>query len=145
MIGFVVRGDFMAELYRYAAFISYSSKDAKFAQRLHRALESYHIPKQLGTFDLVGGGKNNRIFPVFRDREELPSGDLGEEITAALRASNALIVVCSPNAAASPWVNMEIEAFLALGRRNRIFAIIHPDAPSVDEHCPPSALMRQIG
>ena len=49
----------MAELYRYAAFISYSSKDAKFAQRLHRALESYGIPSSLGKFDLIGGGKQN--------------------------------------------------------------------------------------
>ena len=46
----------MAELYRYAAFISYSSKDAAFARRLHRALESYGIPASLGRFDLIGGG-----------------------------------------------------------------------------------------
>ena len=50
----------MAELYRFAAFISYSSKDAAFAQRLHKALESYHIPTQLGAFDVLGGGKKNR-------------------------------------------------------------------------------------
>jgi hypothetical protein len=52
----------MAELFRYAAFISYSSKDAPFAQRLHRALEAYAIPKSLGAFDLIGGGKKNRIY-----------------------------------------------------------------------------------
>lgn len=122
----------MSELYRFAAFISYSSSDAAFAQRLHRALESYSIPTQLGAFDILGGGKKNRLFPVFRDREELPSGELGQAIEAALKASNSMIVVCSPKAAASPWVNKEIETFMALGRRGRIFAIIADTAPVTD-------------
>jgi formylglycine-generating enzyme required for sulfatase activity len=120
----------MADLYRYAAFISYSSKDATFARRLHRALEAYRIPKSLGSFDLLGGGvKPNRVYPVFRDREELSAGDLGERIETALRASNALIVVCSPDSAASPWVKKEIEYFASLGRGQRIFSVI-PDAAS---------------
>lgn len=120
----------MAELYRFAAFISYSSKDAAFARRLHTALEAYRIPKSLGSFDLLGeGGKPNRVYPVFRDREELSAGDLGERIEAALRASSALIVVCTPDSAASPWVQKEIEYFSALGRRQRIFTVI-PDAAS---------------
>ena len=124
----------MAELYRYAAFISYSSKDAAFARRLHRALENYGIPSSLGQFDLIGGGgKKNRIYPVFRDREELSAGHLGDQIEANLKASAALIVVCSPNGAASPWVQKEIEFFAALGRHGKIFAIIPDTAPLVDE------------
>lgn len=124
----------MAELYRYAAFISYSSKDAKFAQRLHRALESYGIPSSLGKFDLIGGGgKQNRIYPVFRDREELSAGHLGDQIEGNLKASAALIVVCSPNSAASPWVQKEIEFFAAQGRHAKIFAIIPDTAPLTAE------------
>lgn len=130
----VVRGDDMAELYRYAAFISYSSHDAKFAKRLHRALETYTIPKSLGEFDIINGGKKNRIYPVFRDREELAAGHLGDVIEANLRASSALIVVCSMNAAASPWVQKEIEYFASLGRADRIFAIVTDDAPLLDQH-----------
>jgi WD40 repeat protein len=122
----------MAELFRYAAFISYSSKDAVFARRLHRALESYGIPSSLGQFDLIGGGKKNRIYPVFRDREELSAGHLGDLIEANLRAAAALIVVCSPNCAASPWVQKEIEYFAALGRREKIFAIITDTSPIDD-------------
>jgi hypothetical protein len=120
----------MAELFRYAAFISYSSKDKDFARRLHRGLERYHIPKSLGAFDLTGAGRKNRVYPVFRDREELPAGDLGENLEAALRASAALIVICSPGAAASPWVQKEIDYFIGLGRGSRIFAIIAPGAPA---------------
>jgi hypothetical protein len=122
----------MAESFRYAAFISYSSADAAFARRLHRALESYGVPAALGSFDLPGSAKPNRIYPVFRDREELSAGDLGERIKAALEASGALIVVCSPNAAASPWVQKEIEHFAGLGRRDRIFTVIADSAPSFD-------------
>jgi hypothetical protein len=122
----------MAELFRYAAFISYASKDAAFARRLHRALESYGIPNTLGAFDLIGGGKKNRIYPVFRDREELPAGDLRDRIEAALKASGAMIVVCSPDAAASPWVQKEIEYFFSLGRRERVFAIVADTVPPFD-------------
>lgn len=124
----------MPELFRYAAFISYSSKDVKFARRLHRALESYDIPSSLGKFDLIGGGgKANRVYPVFRDREELSAGQLGDQIEASLKASAALIVVSSPNGAASPWVQKEIEFFAAQGRHAKIFAIIPDTAPLIDE------------
>ncbi|MGD9980082.1 MAG: TIR domain-containing protein [Hyphomonadaceae bacterium] len=119
----------MAELYRYAAFISYSSKDSVFARRLHRALERYRIPKSLGAFDPIGEGKPNRIYPVFRDREELSAGPLSELIEASLKASASLIVVCSPASAASPWVQKEIDYFVSIGRRERIFAIIADTAP----------------
>ena len=87
---------------RYWAFISYSSKDAKVAKRLHKRIETYRIPR-----DLVGRpGRDEavprKLFPVFRDREELPlSSDLGASIEDALRASRYLIVLCSPHAARS--------------------------------------------
>jgi MTH538 TIR-like domain (DUF1863) len=129
LVADAVWGARLPELYRYAAFVSYASKDAKFAKALHQRLERYNIPRKLGTFDLTGGGKKNRIYPVFRDREELPAGDLGANLEAALRASNALIVVCSPNAAMSPWVEKEILYFISLGRADRIFAIITDTAP----------------
>ncbi len=122
----------MAVLFRYAAFVSYSSKDARFTKHLHRALESYLIPKSLGEFDLIGGGKKNRLYPIFRDREELSAGHLGERIEGALKVSATLIVVCSPNSAASPWVQKEIEFFVSLGRRDKIYAIIADDAPLTD-------------
>lgn len=122
----------MTDDFRYAAFISYSSKDSAFAKRLHSALENYGIPSSLGRFQLVSTGKKNRVYPVFRDREEMSAGELGAQIEESLRASSALIVVCSPDGAASPWVQKEIEFFAGLGRRDRIFAIIPSNAPSAD-------------
>jgi len=50
--------------------------------------------------------------PVFRNRDEVPAaGDLGSTITAALADSAALVVLCSPAAARSRWVNAETEAY----------------------------------
>jgi hypothetical protein len=51
---------------RYWAFISYSHRDRQWGNWLHRAIETYKVPKAL-----VGGDVPARLFPVFRDREEL--------------------------------------------------------------------------
>ena len=64
-----------------------------------------------------------RIAPIFRDRDELPSAtDLGSLINAALASSECQIVICSPQAATSKWVNEEILAFKRLGREDRIWS-----------------------
>jgi len=142
-------GSIMAGTFRYAAFMSYASKDAAFAKRLHAALEGYRIPASLGHFNLAGHA--NRVYPVFRDREELAAGSLGGELEEALQASNALIVVCSPQAAASTWVNTEIRHFRAFGRGERIFAIIVEGEPNSSAHgrpdleCFPAALLEGAG
>ncbi len=123
---------------RYAAFISYSHKDAAAARALHRRLESYRIPRRL-----VGGVGDHgpvptRLTPIFRDRDELPAaGDLSEKVRAALSASDSLIVLCSPNAAASPWVAREIEAFRELNPGRPVLAAIVDGEPA---ECFPSAL-----
>ena len=56
---------------RYRAFISYSHKDRAWADWLHRALESYTVPKHLVGRHTSAGEVPARIAPVFRDREEL--------------------------------------------------------------------------
>jgi WD40 repeat protein len=132
--------------YLYWAFISYSSKDAAQAKRLHRAIETYGIPAKLvapGHATPVGEPAPKRFHPVFRDRDELPvAAKLGDALEGALAASRYLIVVCSPHAAGSRWVNREIEAFAELGRSDRIFAYIVDGEPnsSDERECFPPAL-----
>lgn len=105
---------------RYWAFISYSHKDAAAGRRLHGNIERYVLPRRLVGRVTARGAVPRRLSPIFRDREELPAAqDLSAAVRAALAASNALIVLCSPHAAASPWVAREIEFFRAL----------HPDRP----------------
>jgi len=84
-----------------------------------------------------------KLAPVFRDREELGSaGELGPQIQSALDQSEALIVLCSPEAAQSRWVDAEVRAFRATGRGDRVFALIVSGEPhSGDEReCFPPAL-----
>ncbi len=74
--------------------------------------------------------RKHPLRPAFRDQDELAaSGDLGKSIRQALEASNALIVLCSPAAGASPWVGKEIRHFLSLGRHERIFPVLLEGSP----------------
>jgi tetratricopeptide (TPR) repeat protein len=124
----------------YQAFISYSHVDAKVAAWLHRALESYRIPAHLVARH---GLASNRLVPVFRDRDELPtSDDLTASITAALRDSRHLVVVCSPAAAASRWVNAEIRQFRALRPDGRVLCLLTGEA---GESFPPALLETGAG
>lgn len=101
---------------RYAAFISYNHRDRKTAIWLHRALETYRIPRRMRGQASALGELGARLSPVFRDREELAaSTDLGSAVREALEQSDALIVICSPDGARSRWVNEEIRTFAALG------------------------------
>ena len=83
-----------------------------------------------------------RLSPIFRDRDDLSSaGQLGPQIQAALEDSEALVVVCSPNAAQSTYVDAEILAFKQLGRGERIYAFIvdgEPNAGDASECFPPA-------
>ena len=85
---------------RYWAFLSYSHDDRRAAERLHRALESYRIPRRLVGRSGPLGIVPIRLHPVFRDRDELSaSGHIGVVVQAALADSRALIVLCSPASA----------------------------------------------
>jgi tetratricopeptide (TPR) repeat protein len=105
---------------RYTAFLSYSHKDAAAAGRLHRRLETYRLPKRLVGKATPRGPVPERLWPIFRDRDELPAAtDLSETVREALAQSGSLIVVCSPHSAESLWVAEEI----------RVFRELHPDRP----------------
>ena len=133
---------------RYRAFISYSHSDERWARWLHRALEGYRVPRRLRGRHGEFGPLPERLTPIFRDREDLASaGELGPRIQAALQESAALIVICSPEAARSRWVNEEILSFKRAGRGDRIYCLIVDGAPhSGDEReCFPSALRFALG
>ncbi|MFK7828612.1 MAG: TIR domain-containing protein [Congregibacter sp.] len=111
--------------YLYKAYLSYSHADAAWARWLHRSLESYRVPSALAGVRPDGRVVPARVSPIFRDREDLSStADLGEGLEQALRDSEFLILICSPNAAQSRWVNEEVRYFQSLGRADRVFCVL---------------------
>jgi len=129
---------------RYWAFLSYSHADRREAAWLHRRLESYRVPRELVGQPGRDGRIPARIYPVFVDREELPtSADLSASIREALEDARTLVVLCSPQAVRSRWVEEEIRQFRSLGREDRVLALIlsgEPEAESPERACFPPSL-----
>ena len=124
----------MDDAAKYWAFISYSHDDDGWGKWLHRATERYRTPKRLVGRASRDGVVPKRAYPIFRDREELPtSADLGATIRDALEQSRYLIVICSPSSAKSIWVNEEVRQFKRLGRENRILCLITGGEPNATD------------
>ena len=124
--------------------MSYSHADQSWAAWLHKSLEAYRVPKRLVGKEGRHGLVPARLKPIFRDREELSSAsDLSVGIKNALAESETLIVVCSPAAARSKWVNEEIRYFRSLGRSRIYCVIVDGDPHSADplQYCFPAALL----
>ena len=130
------------------AFLSYSHKDSDTADWLHESLEQFRVPPMLVGRLTEQGPVPRRLTPIFRDRHELvAASDLGEEIEEAITGSRFLIVLCSPAAVQSRWINQEIECFKRLQGEDRILAAIIEGEPFASdipgrehEECFPPAL-----
>lgn len=110
----------MAMTYIYAGFLSYAHADEVVAARLHRALETYKIPK----------GLNGTLSPIFRDTTELTAHhSLSEKIQGAVTGSKVLIVLCSPAAKLSHWVNEEIRLFREIHGEAAILCVLAEGTP----------------
>lgn len=112
--------------FKYFAFISYNSKDTAWGKRLQKKLEHYRMPSTLCS---QHGWKRNPVSPVFFAPTDIQPGGLSEELQERLKASQHLIVICSPNSAQSKWVGKEIEFFHSLGRTENIHFFIVEGTP----------------
>ena len=148
----------------YSVFISYRHADNKepgrqWATWLHQTLETYEVPPDLvGTKNTRGHIVPSGLYPVFRDEEELPAdAELSDPINNALRNSRHLIVICSPAAVQSRFVNDEIQTFKKLGKADRVLAVIVRGEPNAADdpakraagftpadECFPEALRRKV-
>ncbi|MBN1757306.1 MAG: toll/interleukin-1 receptor domain-containing protein [Chitinispirillaceae bacterium] len=117
---------------------------------MHRKIEGYVIPRQfVGTATATFPCVPKKLFPVFRDREELPvSSRLSDNIRAALEQSRFLIVICSPDAEQSQWVNEEVRIFKQLKGADTVLPVIISGEPNAgmrktdgsQQECFPEAL-----
>lgn len=119
----------MDQTYKYKTFISYSHKDKAFAKWLHRRIENYKIPKSLR--EKYPHLPKDLKRSIFRDEEELPTSSvLSNNLTYALDHSELLIVICSPWAATSKWVNKEIAYYKNKHGEHTVLAIIKSGEPN---------------
>ncbi len=126
--------------YRYWAFISYSHRDSAWAKRVHSKLETWPVPSKFVGRDSSFGKLPARLFPIFLDRDEIAGGEsLDVVIRAALSVSRYLIVICSPNAVGSKYVNEEIRTFKEMGRAGRIIYLIVGGDPSGGDSTDPKS------
>lgn len=114
----------LISLKRYA-FISYNHKDAKWAKWLQEKLESYKLPAEIhNEFE-----DSRYLRPVFRDKTDLNTGVLANELRKELEESKFLVIICSPNSAKSVWVSDEVKAFIEMGRLDYIIPFIVSGVP----------------
>src|SRR5271154_3197956 len=86
----------------YDAFLSYTHRDRPVVSGIQKGL--HHIGRRVGQL---------RALRVFRDDTNLTANpDLWGKITEALQDSRFMIVVLSPQSAASHWVNEEVKHWL---------------------------------
>jgi formylglycine-generating enzyme required for sulfatase activity len=127
---------------KYRAFISYSHADAGWARWLHRGLETFPIDKDLAGRTTATGVIPSALRPIFRDRDDFSAGKtLTEQTLAALDASHALIVVCSPDSARSNYVNEEARLFQSRHPKRPVIPVIVAGKPDdAKNECFPPAL-----
>ncbi len=122
------------------AFISYKREDEGWAKWLQRKLERYRLPSVIRT---ETSASPKFIRPVFRDNTDLSGGVLADNLRRELDDSRFLIVICSPAATRSEWVNKEVQTFIDQGRADRIIPFVvagTPHAADPVRECFPAAI-----
>ena len=116
----------------YTAFISYNSKDDKWAKWLQGKLEQYSLPSVIADEKghiLRSYDKKPDKFKVFRYVSDLVAKTLNEGLSEELDRAQYLIVICSPHSAKSEWVGKEIQHFIDTGRKDKIIPFIVGGTP----------------
>jgi hypothetical protein len=106
----------------FDAFISYSRKDKALAAQLSKALEAYRPPKDLAV--------RQRHLEVFQDEADFTGVEYFASVERHLTASGSLIVLCSPNARRSEYVNDEIRRFGKARGAERIIPVLGSGLPN---------------
>lgn len=103
-------------------FISYNRSDVEFTELLEKSLENYKPPSGLNL-----PARNLR---VFRDEQDMVGVDYFKSIERFLEKSKTLIVICSPAARQSDYVNDEIERFSRLKGYEKIIPVLVAGLPN---------------
>lgn len=114
--------DIQKSTYTHDAFICYSRKEKEFARKLETALEDYKPPKDRNV--------PQRNLNIFRDEADFTGIEYRQSIAKHLKDSAKLIVLCSPDARASAYVNEEIRLFAWTNGADNIIPILVSGIPN---------------
>jgi WD40 repeat protein len=103
-------------------FISYSRKDKGFVAKLDKALKAYKPPKGLNL--------EQRNLDIFLDTEDFTGNDYKESVARHLKNSGKLLLVCSPNARRSSYVNDEVKVFAEVKGAKNIVPLLISGLPN---------------
>lgn len=91
-------------------FLSYAAQDGELARK-------------------IAEGLRRRGFHVWWDDDILPGDNWAEAVSNALKDSQAMVVLLTPNALRSKWVQRDIEfALVSPGFRQRLIPVVVGDA-----------------
>jgi WD40 repeat protein len=107
---------------RYDAFVSYRRTDIDFARRLEKALNAYRPPATLTV--------PQRRLRVFRDEGDLTGTEYFKSIDRYLARCDKLIVICSPAARESPYVDDEIRRFIGYRGAEHLIPVLLAGLPN---------------
>ena len=103
----------MSPIEFYSCFISYSTKDQEFADRLHADLQSKGVRCWLASEDLKTGDR-------FRDR-----------IDESIPVHDKLLLVLSEHSVKSPWVRTEVESAFEREHQQDISTVLFQSASMI--------------
>lgn len=109
-------------LFSNDVFVSYSRRDMPFANKLESALKRYQPPRDLKV--------PQRHLNVFLDTEDFKPGDYDKRLLNHLKDSAKLLVICSPAARDSSYVNDEIRIFGKLRGSDHIVPLLIAGVPN---------------
>ena len=92
----------------YSCFISYSTKDQEFSDRLHADLQNKGVRCWFAPHDLKIGDK------------------FQEEIERSIRLYEKLLIILSENSVNSPWVEREVQAAIEKEHRSPGDTVLFP-------------------
>ncbi len=121
----------MAE--EFDAFISYSRVDRVFSELLEQSLEGFKPPVELAV--------PQRPLKIFRDVSDLTGNQYFRAIESQLRASSKMIVVCSPDARRSDFVDDELRRFVEARGALHVIPILLGGVPNNEASAAQADLM----
>lgn len=122
----------MEKQYTYYAFISYRGADVKWAKWFVKKSDAYLLPT-ITPEDVKAGNRapvllkddDKYLYPVFRDRDNLKSGHLLDQILTAIDASRKIVVLCTSTAAQKgSWMDDELRHIIDTGRIDQIIPLV---------------------